>query len=433
MARPRKTVRADDGQEVYGLSFTHDRKSDKDRYYLTGTRPPVWLGYDRNEAIRRFYALRARETREQVAVGPGSEFLERFVERVRSGEAKPSIIAPMIAGDLLDGGAKLVDADQFYERMRDAIARDPKGCAKRTGIPELGYLQKLDKPKPSLRFKQAIDLYLSRPTKRITRGEQSKLTAHWLEFAEAVGVARIEDVTTEAVEAWAARISESYLSGTGSPKSVLNKITKVRTILRYASEKGHEDCTRVLRMVRAIDLPSARKVAPKPMSRGDFHTLLDAADAKWRAILLTAMNCCFYAADIRLMPKSVIDHETGEVVYPRPKTNVARVAMLWQRTRDALAEMPEHNLSAVFISGVRAPYSEGGFRKAYDRFKARAGVSATFAQIRDGAYTAAIRGGADITTVRMIAGHATGMSDAYVMRGGEMVKGACRAIEARYF
>ena len=442
MANKRSRVYDANGVEIPGLSHTTWSRKKGDpkhiRYYPVGT--SIRWKCDKDEAIRKFRMWQMRQTREMVSVGDLVEHLAAEIQHIKGVDAATAMKQAREWQEYYDDPDTLhkptvpeVDASLFWQTVRDAIVADPKEAAKRTGIPELAYLERLDKPKPSLRFNQALDLYPNRPTKSVTDGERAKLVSYWQEFTRSVGVTQIEDVTESAVEAWTSLVFKPYLEGSGSPKSVIHKVTRIRSILRRASEKGHKDCTRVLGMVSAIDLPSARKVAPKPISRTDFHALLGAADTRWRAMLLLALNACYYAVDIRRVEKDAINQETGEILFPRTKTNVVRVAVLWQRTRDALAMVPEHSDPSVFISAVGTPYKQNGFRSAYDRLCAKAGVAPTFSQIRDGAYTAAIRGGADITTVRMIAGHATGMSDAYVMRGGEMVKGACRAIEARYF
>ena len=53
---------------------------------------------------------------------------------------------------------------------------------------------------------------------------------------------------------------------------------------------------------------------------------------------------------------------------------------------------------------------------------------------RAGAYSAAVQGRADITHIRILAGHRVGgMSDAYIMANPAMVSDACEAIERHYF
>ena len=72
------------------------------------------------------------------------------------------------------------DADQFHSRMRDAILRDAKGCAKRTGIPELGYLQMLDRPKPSQRFIPIGSMPVSIGCCRTKRPSRNISSGGWL-------------------------------------------------------------------------------------------------------------------------------------------------------------------------------------------------------------------------------------------------------------
>ena len=58
--------------------------------------------------------------------------------------------------------------------------------------------------------------------------------------------------------------------------------------------------------------------------------------------------------------------------------------------------------------------------------------SVQFAQLRDGSYTAAVEAGIDLNVCRLLAGHATGISDHYVKRRPTMVAAACDAVRAAY-
>lgn len=138
----------------------------------------------------------------------------------------------------------------------------------------------------------------------------------------------------------------------------------------------------------------------------------------------------YYAVDCWTLPAAAV--RADEIVFRRAKTKIARAAWLWPRTREALTALPRRNGDAVFTSARKGAYKPGGFRAAYRRLKKKAGVKSTFDMIRDGAYTAAVRG-APIDQAKMLAGHSTGMSDAYVLRGGAMVREACEAIEKHYF
>jgi hypothetical protein len=72
--------------------------------------------------------------------------------------------------------------------------------------------------------------------------------------------------------------------------------------------------------------------------------------------------------------------------------------------------------------------------KAFKSLRKAAGLKdVQFAQIRDGAYTSAVEAGVELDVCRLLAGHATGISDHYVKRRPQMVDAACSAIEKAYF
>jgi hypothetical protein len=58
--------------------------------------------------------------------------------------------------------------------------------------------------------------------------------------------------------------------------------------------------------------------------------------------------------------------------------------------------------------------------------------SVTFDTLRDGAYTAASHGTKDARLASILAGHACGMSDHYVLRNPAIVREACDAVYKVY-
>ena len=427
MARPRNTVRDDDGREVFGLSFTWDKQARKHRFYITATKPTKWLGYNKTAAIRRYLNIKAREVKEQIAVGPDSEdfeyLLDKRKEQVRDDRG---FLASVLAAKPRPGHdeTKLVDAEWFYGRMREALVNDPKECARRTGIKELAYLHRLEKPQPSVPVAECINIYLGR-TRKVSDAEKHNLSYAWTMFQKCCDTRYMSDVTADTIAAW-----EHTLAETGwADATTRNTIARVKSVIRHCA-KRYADCRRVLRLLDVVAMPSMPAHDPKPMPVDDYNALFDSADEQWKTILLVAMNCCYYAVDCWTLPAAAV--RADEIVFRRAKTKIARAAWLWPRTREALAALPRRNSDAVFTSARKGAYKPGGFRAAYRRLKKKAGVKSTFDMIRDGAYTAAVRG-APIDQAKMLAGHSTGMSDAYVLRGGAMVREACEAIEKHYF
>jgi len=429
MARPRNTVRDDDGREVYGLSVTWDKQARKHRYYITATKPTKWLGYDKTTAIRRYLDIKAREVKEQIAVGPESEDFEHLLdkqkEQVRDDRGFLDSVLAAKPRDGLDE-TNLVDAAWFYARMRDALVNDPKECARRTGIKELAYLYRLEKPQPSVPVAECINIYFRR-TRKVSHAEKHNLTYAWAMFEKCCDTRCMVDVTADSIAAWEKAIAETGWADA----TTRNTIGRVKSIVRYCA-KRHKDCHRVLRLLDVVEMPSMPPYEPKPMHPDDYKALLDAADDQWTAVLLVAMNCAYYAVDCWTLPWSAVALDDNEIVFRRAKTKIARAAWLWPRTKEALAALPRRNGDTVFITSHKGAYKPGGFRAAYRRLKKAAAVKSTFDQIRDGAYTAAVKG-APMDQAKILAGHSTGMSDAYVLRGGVLVQEACKAVEKHYF
>ena len=350
-------------------------------------------------------------------------------EKKKSGRDDHGFLESLLNAEPRPGSDKslktnLVDAMWFYARMRDALVNDPGECARRTGIKELAYLHRLEKPKPSVPIAKCIDIYLGR-TRKVSDAEKHNLSYAWAMFQECCDTRYMSDVTEDSIAAW-----ERALAKKGwADATTRNTIARAKSIIRYCA-KRHADCHRVLRLLEVVEMPSMPAHDPKPILVNDYGALLDTADEQWKAILLVAMNCCYYAVDCWTLPVSAVGED--EIVFRRAKTKIRRAAWLWPRTREALAALARRNGDTVFTASHKGAYKPGGFRAAYRRLKRKAGIKSTFDMIRDGAYTAAVRG-APIDQAKLLAGHSTGMSDAYVLRGGAMVRDACEAIEKHYF
>jgi integrase len=183
----------------------------------------------------------------------------------------------------------------------------------------------------------------------------------------------------------------------------------------------------------ALVPPKKSAMDPKPISREDFHNLLVAADDQMKAMLMLGLNTCCYGGEVAALNWSDLDLDKGTLVTARNKTNVVRVATLWARTVAALARL-DRQTDALFLTEAG---TQANYLSVYRLFKITrkaAGLETIqFSHIRDGAYTAAVEAGVDLNTCRLLAGHATGISDHYVRRGPRMVAAACEAIEQAYF
>ena len=115
----------------------------------------------------------------------------------------------------------------------------------------------------------------------------------------------------------------------------------------------------------------------------------------------------------------------------RGKTGVPRVAVLWRRTVEAIKAYQaeaRHESSYLFVGRTGQPYDGNHVGRNFRRIRSEAGVpdDVEFAHIRDGAYSAAFNAdGVEEKHAKVLAGHRSGMSDAYVKRNPPL-RGRCR-------
>ena len=112
-----------------------------------------------------------------------------------------------------------------------------------------------------------------------------------------------------------------------------------------------------------------------------------------KALLLVALNCCLYGGEAAALLWDDFDLTAGTLAGARGKTGILRVSVLWPETVQALRRLPATS-PAVFVTatGSQADYLSIqrqflSLREAAKRPKVQ------LAQIRDGAYTAAVQAG----------------------------------------
>jgi len=156
------------------------------------------------------------------------------------------------------------------------------------------------------------------------------------------------------------------------------------------------------------------------------------------AWLLCMLNPCLYPGEVLSLDWGEVDLQKGTVVTSRPKTSVIRVGVLWPETIKALKAIrpaeprPE---APIFLSKRGGRLSINMVSKEFRTLRRTSGVAdhVKAEHYRDGAYTAAIEAGVDLTQAKLLAGHATGISDHYAKRRPTMVSEATKAIEKAYF
>jgi integrase len=76
------------------------------------------------------------------------------------------------------------------------------------------------------------------------------------------------------------------------------RFSRVKTLFNYYLKQGRtnkKDLNKVLEFCKCLAVPSSVEESAKPIEREYVHKLLEQCDIKWRAIILLALNCGYYA------------------------------------------------------------------------------------------------------------------------------------------
>jgi len=403
-----------DGKPIVGLSCSSNR------FYATHSKPRKWLGSDFDSALVKFREWESQQTAAMVEVKyplpPSSStfFSERYLET----RGRPT-------------KKQTMPEDAFWAEVRRRITENPQLAAEKTGLP-LDRLHQFKEPQDSPTLKSIGETYIGKA--QITIHERRKSKLYWDEFRKAVKVKTVGELTQVLI----ADYYDEIMGAGQSQTYVKHRFGKVKTVLNFAIKRGiaAEDINTVLAYCRILNPPKANAADPHPISVMDFDALYAAADDKWKAILLLALNCCMYGKEVADLEKPEIDLAKKVLITDRNKTGVTRVATLWGRTVDAIRNLPKHERSHLVLSQNGAPYHPDHVRRGFVRLRKLAGLGTDvkISDIRDGAYTAAVQSeGVEFEKARILAGHRTGMSDHYIKRNPKMVATACNAIESHYF
>lgn len=464
LGRKAAFVRDDEGREIHGLyaektSQKIDAHTPLIRFYsrdATGSR--VFHGNNRDTASA-FWAFRqwqreqgAEQTvtidRPAVVTVGGKPVKPRDVMFNRDGyEAiiMPADIDPKAPIDVTTAPERAEMSESAYlARVKSDLENRLEWLANGTNKPMLLRLGSLPKTDSGPTLKELWTSYLAYVQGRGKLKEErevSKLSAWWEEFAKLTDAKTASEVTEASID--------RYLVATVNHGSRKNRHISLAAILRHKHNRGspHPELVRIHALAKMLEKPASNGTDPQPISREDFHKLLEEAKTAtvkqaglWEAVYLTALNLAYYPIDISRFPKSALNLTTGAVVFKREKTNTTRVGVLWPRTLEALKRYWSQNDQAAdsdlcFLNNAGKPFASTTLCQNFQTRREAAGCpSVEFGHLRDGAQTAAIQGGANPLHADILLGHkAAGIKDAYLKRNPEMVADACEAIERHYF
>ena len=140
-----------------------------------------------------------------------------------------------------------------------------------------------------------------------------------------------------------------------SPTYVAHRFGKVKSIIAFAKKRGMNatDCSKALDACAVLVPPAKEASNPQPIARATFAALLEQADDKMKAVLLVALNCAMYGAEVVDLTWGDIQLGTKTLVTIRGKSvrqgkkAITRAAVLWDRTVEALTKLKPADATAA--------------------------------------------------------------------------------------
>lgn len=427
-----------DGSEVIGLKRRPDGR------FYAAQQPTKTFGKDPAEAVFRFRQWLAKKDREYVAV---SETVP--VDTTDACETGKWLLSEWNLDLRIDPQtntvSRRIDAAAFYARARAEILKDPRLFAKRVGIPEIGYLEKLEAPPPSISLVEAGEIYHREKEGDIAAKQWKNSKVWWQEFLDLVPVKNVDELNRDAFQAYAAEIKKRQTQKspkTGKPRGkswVRSRFITVQTVINYLRDAKKISAELHARLqgdwkqpLKKVAQPKGAKYVIKP---AEFQAMLEIADDFMRALLLLGVNAAFYPSDFDLRWEHV-DLDDKTLCCRRQKCNVGdsegvlRMAVLWNDTVDALKKLRRKDVPHVFATRTGNPIAASTVWDRFIRLRKKAGVDRPLRpeDLRNTAATIAAEK-ASKAQYDVLMGHSLGREDeGYIEKHRFFTKDACEAI-----
>ena len=336
-----------------------------------------------------------------------------------------------------------IPEDIFLSKVRELLS-DPVNAAHKLGPGWEGLRRLIDLPKeePSLNLNDILEFYLDE--RKPSKDESRKCREVWKYFCKSVKPkTTIQSVSLPDVRNYYNRVYKEYQDKEYSVSWIKGRFARIKTIIRYSMKRGIralDDLNRVSGYCICLTVPSQETEGANPIPKDDFHSLLNIADTKDRAMLLISLNCGYYAKDIHdLKREYILNNGFDYIVFPREKTKNKRVNVLWKITKQAFDEyIKEGNVDSEYLitNGINSsPIAVRTIQNRFSKLRIKAGIPDTikFNNLRDGAATALFAKVAeDLQNVFL--GHSIkGMKKKYINVRPEIMQEPAKIVYQEYF
>ena len=455
-----------DGKPVVGLSYDIANDSYFNTHFKTEGIKKENFGDDRDEAIYLFRQWEAKQKGEEyqgierervkksirmtiyeeLVKKPNEtekEFTQRMVEfgiKVRKGEVSSETV-PLYG----------VPNSYIYAKARALILQDIHKARKEMNLPI-----KLDgtyRTEKSITFDEVGDIYFEKSGKKLNPRHKINLQRYWEEFKRNVKVKMVSQLSADLVDEYEKWIYFQAKKKKWENSTISNQLSTAITIFNqvYKNKRlkpSDKEYIKDARLLCSFNYPQSPDYDPRPISKEDYFKIFNSADIIYRCVMLCALNFGMKETelvDIRIKPRKGrknpdIDLKKRIIAKPRTKTGVIGVAIVWERTADAINEMLAYTQNKgeyLFLNSKNNIMKLGNINKWWQRNRKRVGVDTNvkFEHIRDATQTVPIDNDPTLLfETKLLLGHRIeGVTDNYLHRRPNMTKRACAILEDHYF
>jgi len=225
------------------------------------------------------------------------------------------------------------------------------------------------------------------------------------------------DATREDVEAWWA--SRAHLS----PATRSNDLANLRAFYKWCRRWEHRDDDPTTR----IDAPKVDKGLPRPLSRADLHRLLAVLPDDLRRAVALGAYAGLRVSEVAALHWHDVDLEARRARILHGKGNKSRLVALGAVLIDQLLPDTGGNV----VTGTPKAYTAATLQRRINRAIHRAGIDATFHQLRHRYGTLAYQATRDLVAVGRQMGHSSPVTTAIYAAASDDVADAIAEAVAR--
>ncbi len=481
--RPPKYVIDHEGKPVVGLSYDKYNNRYFNTHWKSEGVEKQNFGNDKYEAIALFRIWQSKNAGKRTEVEIDDPHIEKEAVVTKKLTPQEIVSRNLIRRDL---GFLELDSDEevfsgsgdldvfrdagyevkeiynfeegvFWKKARELILNDINKARDLLQLPIVLDGEALSEK--SMNLDEVADLYFNKRKNSITKEHFRNSLKYWNEFKKNVKIKKIGDLTEKHFVDFESWLKNQKKKKDWSNDTFNNRLNCISTIFNQALETRGLGDSEKKHLVRVVSICNFEYAAgsefnPCPITKDDYLEILNHTKNKtYKAVMLLALNGGFKPtdlADIRIKPrrgqiKPDIDLKNKTLAKPRKKTTdnqngIIRVALLWDRTVDAINEaisLRENKTEYLFVNQNGNQITPKNIQRWWQRVRKRSGVSeyVKFEHIRDAAQTVPI----DIDSrllleTKLLLGHSIpGVTNNYLRRRPSMVRNVCRILEEHYF